>query len=192
MAGEDAGFVGQGQDLLADAADQGGVVAAGQVGAANTAPEDDIAAEEQIFPRAVEEHVAGRMTRRVADFEPVCPQIQDLAVGEVDARPRAGVAQVDAEQGRAPIGLPQGQVGVVKGYRGRRIESVDDAGRAAEMVEVGVGQPQRLNLPTAIFGCLPNAGSAPGGINHNGIVGFGVGNQVGVGRGESEGEGKDF
>ena len=192
MAGENPGFVGEGQHLLADALDQGSVVAAGQVGAADAPPEDDVAAEEQVFPRAVEEHVAGRVTGRVADFEVVSPQVQDLAFGEVDARLRAGVAQVHAEEGSATIGLPQGQVIIVKGHRRRRIESVDDAGRAAEMVEVGVGQPERLDLPAAFFGRFADAASAPGGVDHDGIIGGSVSNQVDIGGGKSEGEGEDF
>lgn len=181
VAGEDAGFVGEAQDLLADALDQGGVVAAGQIGAADAPPEDDVAAEEQVFPGAVEEHMAGRVPRRVADFEVVCPQVQDLAVGQVDARLRAGVAQVDTEERCSTLGLPQGQVRVVKSYRRKLVESVDDAGRAAKVIEVGVGQPKRLNLPAAFFCCLADAITIPSGIDHNGVIGFSVGNQVDVG-----------
>ena len=51
VAGDDDGRVGEGEELLADGADEGGAVAAGQVSPADRAGEEGVAGEEQILGR---------------------------------------------------------------------------------------------------------------------------------------------
>lgn len=191
MAGQEAGVVGQGVDLGTDAVFKGFPIAPGQVGAADRTLEDQVSAEADPLFLAVEHHVAGRVPGGVAHLEGRRAQPEDLAVDEVYGRLGTRV-NAKAVQGRVALCAPQDVVRGVQGHQRQGIESVGDGGGPADVVEVGVGVPQVSDPPTAGEGLGQDEVAIPGGVDHSSITAGGVGDQIGVGLGGTEGEGDDF
>lgn len=87
MSGINDGFVGKGPKLPADAVEQGLVVAAREVGAADASPEKDVAADQEAFRGAIEPETAGGVPREEKDIEAVVSEVEGVARGKEDQLP---------------------------------------------------------------------------------------------------------
>src|SRR3990172_1159760 len=65
--------------------------------------------------------------------------------------------------------------------RHRRLAAIGDGGRAPEVVEVRVGEPDLGDLPGASLCLLQDVGSIPGGVDHYGGPAGRVADEVGIG-----------
>ncbi len=140
MAGEQASLVRQGQDLLTDAVQESIVIATWQIGAPDATLKDHIPAKGNLLILAAEDNMPRGMPGRVSNFELVFPQVQDLSVEQVDRWLGAGI-DVIAEQRRPTLHAPKNCILGVQRHRRRRVAAVGDRRRAANMVKVGVRQP---------------------------------------------------
>lgn len=191
MPRQETRLVGQGKDLLADALLERLPTAAGEVGAADAAAEDEVAAEADSVFGAVEDAMPGAVTGRVPHFEAEAAQAEGLAVDEVEAGRRAG-RQGKAKQGRAASGVPQGAVGGMQGDDRRRVQAARQVASAADVVEVGMRDPDLADLPAALICFVQDESAIPGRVNDRRLARFGVGDQVTVGGNGSQDEGNDF
>ncbi len=72
-------------------------------------------------------------------------------MGEVEAGRRAW-SQGIAEMGRTTLGIPQEPVGWVQGDDGGGIQPAHQITSTADVVEVGMSDPDLANAPAALFG----------------------------------------
>ncbi len=141
----------QGEYLPADALNQLLPIPSRQIRAADRVLEDEIAREANFRLRAVENAQAGSMTGRMADFKLQTAELQAHAVGQVEAG-RRGWSQGIAEMGCTTLGIPQEPVRWVQGDDGSGIQPARQVTRTADMVEVGVSDPELANVPAALLG----------------------------------------
>lgn len=83
----DDGFIRQGPELFPDALEQGSMVAAGQIRAADASPEQHIAADQKSPFRRIESDAAWRMAGQEKYLQSVFAQFDNLARYEEMQRP---------------------------------------------------------------------------------------------------------
>lgn len=139
------GGIGQGEDFVADGLDELGVVAAGQVGAADAALEDDVAAEEPPFLAVVKRDVPGAVARGEEYLKLAFAEGDDIAL--LDIHVRLGAVDLrQAPQARKFIGALQVVEVEAVGHE-RHLKFIDQGAVAEDVVDVQVGvqdlfQPQ--------------------------------------------------
>ena len=190
MAGIQARIIRQGQDLAADAVHQRGVIAAGQVGAANAAGKEHIANEGDLLGGAVEHHMAGGVAGDVAHFESSAAQGKYLAVFQGYIRV-GGRVHVQAKERRTAARLPERQVGRVQRHAGRGLQRLQDGRCAANMIEMRMRHPYLAEAQVAPsnLGCQEIA--APGRVNNDHFARLRVAEQVTIGHGRPQLERND-
>ncbi len=187
VAGEDMGFIGEGQQTGVDRVDDLAGVAAGQVGAADASGKKRIAGDEHLERGKVEADRALGMAGGVEDLGGVTIEAHELAVGERGIG-RGGFRGWHAE----PCGLgghhfEQGQIAFVEEY-GRAREALE-LERSAYVVDVGVGDENLLELEVEFGEAALDAGDFVAGIDNDGFAGFLVAEDGAVAGERADGEG---
>ena len=80
-------FVGQGPQPFADTVQEGGVVAAGQIGTADALPEKHIPPDQEALRRTVKPHAAGRMPGKEQDLQLIPSPAEDTALLQEEKGP---------------------------------------------------------------------------------------------------------
>ena len=151
VAGQHYGVFGQHQQFLADIAQQIGMAAAFEIGAADGFVEQHVACDQQVLFGAVKHHMAGRVAGDVQHLEAVCAHVQLVALFQPAARAhRRGY-------GKTEVGSDFGQVveqPLVSAVRAdyRQLGMLNHLGHAAGMVEVAVGKPDGFELHAELGG----------------------------------------
>lgn len=188
MPGVDARFVGQRIHSFADAALEIVPVTAGEVGSAYGAVKEQIAAEEGGCLGAVERAMTGAMTGGMPRFKSEIPYMQDLPVFE--GTHCGSGRDLKAEERAAAAGLIEFNIIGMEVDGHSFGQGFDEIRHAADVIEVGVGQPNGANLQALFGGGLGDSFAIPGGVDDDGFVGVGIGNNITVGLDRSESEGK--
>ena len=92
VTAQQAGGGGQGEDLGTDAFDEAGMAAAGKVGAADAASEDDISHQGSCAGRRVKKHMAARVAGNMAHFHRLVSDGQHFTVLKIKSGFGAGIA----------------------------------------------------------------------------------------------------
>lgn len=136
MAGIDCRLFRQGEELFADAPQQGGLIAAGKVRPADGAVKEGVAGEDHIFRRIIEGNATGGVARRLAHVKGHAAQGLGTG-GQVGAAVvRHGRKAPDA----APDGFGTFQTGLVTGCVDRSARLARQLGHTIGMVKVSVRQ----------------------------------------------------
>jgi hypothetical protein len=106
VTGEQTGVARQGEHLRVNAFDEGVIITAWQICAANAPLENDVAAQKHFLCCAVKHNVPTRVAGCVADYELVATQVQDLPRVQIDGRFWTGV-YAHAKKGCAALGAPE-------------------------------------------------------------------------------------
>ena len=145
VAGQHYGVFGQHQQFLADIAQEVGMAAAFEIGAADGFVKQHVACDQQVLFGAVKHHMAGRVAGDVQHLEAVCAHVQLVALFQPAARAhrrRHGKTKVGGDFGQV---VEQPLVSAVRAdYRQRGM--LNHLGHAAGMIEVAVGKPDGLGL----------------------------------------------
>ena len=186
MAGDDHSGIGEGEKLLTDRADEGGAVAAGQVGTADRAGKEGVAGEEQILGGQMQADAALGVAGCVEDVTAQARNGDDAAVFE------GVVGRVDVGGGHAePTGLhvhhlDQGKIaGIVEDGRAGQLFQ---AGGAGDVVDVGVGNEDLLDGEAVLLEEGDNAGDVVAGINDDGFAGVFIAQDRAVALQHADGE----
>ena len=134
--------------------------------------------------------MTGAMTGGMPRFEGVIADRQNLPVFE---RKWFGTGfNVDAKKRAAAARFVEFKVGGMQ-VNGRFFgQGVDQIGNTANMIEVGMGQPNRFDLPTMFGGSLGDQASIPSRVNDDGFLRVRVGDDIRVGLDGPEDEGDNF
>ena len=171
----------QGEDLTAYTGNERGIIAAGQIRAADAAPENHIPAKKDITIRNVEHHMPASVARGVANFKLVPTELHSHTVKQVYRRLWAGIQPQTECGGQSFISPEPIIIGVQRDGRWRAA-AVGDSGRAAKMIEVGVSKPYIRDAPVPPRGFLKDYVPVPGRIDHHGFTRVRVADQVGIRR----------
>jgi hypothetical protein len=166
VAGVDLGVVGQGEDFLANAIQEGAGAAAGEVGAADAITKEDVATEEMTEGGGVEADAVGGVS---GDVEDGPGGIEEVDGGGVSGQAGDGKGRNgETDAGREAEQALEGEVGGIGG------ESDDgalvgggDGGGVEDVVEVLVGKEE--GFETDVLGVEPG-GHALGGVEGDGAV----------------------
>jgi hypothetical protein len=179
MTGPDDGVLREREELALDSLHEEAVIAAREVGSADAAPEEGVAGDHRTRPVEHEDDVSRRVPWDVTDDRAEAPGMERLAGDEVDgARPRLGHDQTERQRdlGR---GREEGEVVGMEPH-GDLPDGREDCVDGADVVEVGVSEPDLVQAPAA----RADAGHQPLGlrprVDQDGVACRGVGDEVGV------------
>jgi len=180
-------FVGEGEKAVVEGAEDLVRVAAGQVGAADGSGEKRVSGEEQVFRREVEADAAfgvawgAEDTRGVAG-DPDCGAVFEGAVGGKDLR------RGDAEPGGLLVHY--GELGkVVLVQKNGCAGGFFQAGRAADMVDVPVGDDDLFEGEIVVGQAREDLGYVVAGVDDHGFAGGLVAEDGAVALEGADGEG---
>lgn len=168
VAGVDAGFLGQGDEVLSQAVEQCAAGTAGQVPAADAAAEECVAADEHAPAGMIEDDAARRMARQVKEPELLAraDEIRGALVGngKVFHRGRRPRRCVDAKHGDVGCIEHHGSIGRMD-VDGALVIFLNECG-IPHVVEVAVGEDERDRLDAEArqfarhaFGCVEADGA---------------------------------
>ena len=145
VAGQHYGVFWQHQQFLADIAQEVGMAAAFEIGAADGFVKQHVACDQQVLFGAVKHHMAGRVAGDVQHLEAVCAHVQLVALFQPAARAhrrRHGKTKVGGDFGQV---VEQPLVSAVRADY-RQLGMLNHLGHAAGMVEMAVGKPDGFGL----------------------------------------------
>jgi len=177
VAGDDAGGVGEWQQVVVDGVEQLAGIAAGQVGAADRAGEEGVAGDEEALLGEVEADaalgVAGGMEDAAGEaglaFLRARADGDDAAVGEVVVG-RGDLGEGDAEPAGLDVHhLDEGKVVLVveDGGAGELLEALG----SGDVVDMGVGDEDLLDGEVVLREQGEDAGDVVAGIDDDGLAG---------------------
>ena len=121
----------------------------------------------------------------------VRPRCKSMPCVEIQCGCRAG-RQGQTEKRRASLGVPEQPVIWMQGDHRCSLQCAHQISGAADMVEVGVSDPDLADSPIALFGLGCNQMPIPGRIDNCRLASIGIGNQIGIGSDRTKDERDDF
>ncbi len=169
----------------ADASEQFGVVAAGKVGTTDALLEEYIAAEQAAAFCMIKSDMSRGMPRHEHNTELKAAELHAFGLLPPQGGFMAAIHR-NAPDLRAPAGPIHWKVKVMKPERQAGV-LLHDAGHAAKMIEVGVGEPDGAQLPAARGNASEDFGSIPGRVDDHTIVTIVISDDEAIGDHRSEG-----
>ncbi len=172
VAGDEAGGVAQWPEALADAGQQGGVGAAGEVGASDAAGKEHVADEGAGGLWRVEDDVPGGVPRGVVHGDGAVAESEGVAFAQ-PARGGEGLGGFFKAEGGGLLreGVEPERIGFVRADD-RDAECVCQRAGAAHMVDVSVGEPDVARCDAEFVQRRFNARGFAARVNDGGLFGF--------------------
>ena len=161
------------------------MIAAGKVGAPNALLEEHIAAKKAVAFRMIKSDMSRGMPRHEHNTELKAAESHAFGLLPPQGGFMAAIhwytpglrAPADPIHGKVKAMKPERQAGML----------LHDAGHAAKMVEVGVGEPDGAQLPAARGNASEDFGSIPGRVDDHTIVTIVISDDEAIGDHRSEG-----
>jgi len=171
VPGDEHRVVAHGPKPLPDAADELGVVALGEIGAADAAGEQHVAHEGALRLHGMKHHMPRRVTRAVANVQRAVPDLHRIAVGQP---PRGGEMPGGRKSEHLALlrqAVDPELVARVRADDGQA-QALGQLGGAAGVVNMGVGEPDRLEGHTKLLGRVDEAVQLATRIDHGSVQRF--------------------
>lgn len=178
MAGMDFGAGREGEQFLADGAQELGVVAAGQIGAADGALEECVAGNDAVGFGNVEADASGGMAGGFEGTECVAAEGEDIAFGEWAFDGGEFDGWQAEEGGLVADGLVEGEFAGV--HVDLDAEGGFGLGQGTNVVQVGVGDENGLDADVELVDGGKNDARFIAGIDEEGFAGVLVGQDAAI------------